>query len=147
MTALKVTNVDKTPMMAHVYGNSSHKYVEYTLLIGAVATDTIDFIRVPANVRIVDFYETHDGQNSAATTANFGLAAVTGGPTTYVDADYFLASADLNAAGRNRWGNTAVYPIVTDGEYYVRAVLAGSTVATANMVIGVYLAYEFVGNL
>lgn len=146
MTALSVSNVDKTPMMAHVYGNTSHKYVEYTMLIGAAVADTIDFIRVPAYIRIVDFYETHDGANTAATTANFGLAAVTGGPTTYVDADYFLAAADLNAAGRNRWGNTAVYPIVTDGEYYVRAVLAGANAAGANMKIGVYLKYEYVGN-
>lgn len=146
MTALKVTDVDKSPMMAHVYGNLSHKYVEYIIAIGAVVADTIDFIRVPKDIRIIDFYETHDGANSAATTANFGLAAVTGGPTTYVDADYFLAAADLNAAGRNRWGNTAVYPIVTDGEYYVRAVLAGANTATATMKVGVCLYYEYVGS-
>jgi hypothetical protein len=146
MAALKVSNVDKETMMAHVYGQTAHKYVEYTLLIGAAVADTIDFIRIPANVRIVDFYETHDGANTAATTANFGLAAVAGGPTAQVDADYFLAAADLNAAGRNRWGNTAVYPILTGGEYYVRAVLAGANAAGANMVIGVYLQYEFIGN-
>lgn len=146
MTALKVSDVDKSPMMAHVYGNLSVKYVEYTIAIGAVIADTIDFIRIPKDVRILDFYETHDGANSAATTANFGLAAVTGGPTTYVDADYFLAAADLNAAGRNRWGNTAVYPIVTDGEYYLRAVLAGANTATAVMKVGVKLEYEYVGS-
>lgn len=147
MAALSVSNVDKTPMMAHVYGNLSVKYAAYSVAVGAAVADTIDFIRVPANIRILDFYETHDGQNTAATTANFGLAAVTGGPTTYVDADYFLAAADLNAAGRNRWGNTAVYPIVTDGEYYVRAVLAGANTTGAAMVVGVKLEYEFVGNL
>ena len=147
MTALKVTGVDKTPMMAHVYGNLSVKYAEYSIAIGAAVADTIDFIRIPANVRILDFYETHNGGNTAATTANFGLAAVTGGPTTQVDADYFLAAADLNAAGRNRWGNTAVYPIVTDGEYYLRAVLAAADTTGAAMVVGVKLEYEFVGNL
>lgn len=148
MTALKVTGVDKTPMMAHVYGNLSHKYVEYTMLIGAAAADTIDFLRLPRDVRIVDFYETHDGANTAATTAKFGLAAVTGGPTTYVDDDYFLlAGVDLNAAGINRKNNTAVYPVVLDGEYYVRATLAGTAAAGANMKIGVFVAYEFVGSL
>lgn len=147
MTALKVTDVDKQKMMAHVYGNLSCKYVSYSMATGVTSSETIDFIRIPANVRILDFYETHDGQNTAATTADFGLAAVTGGPTTYADADYFLAAADLNAAGRNRWGNTAVYPIVTDGEYYLRADIGGTTSAGAAMVIGVYLAYEYVGNL
>lgn len=147
MATLNAANVDKDPNMAHVYGNLAYKYVEYTLLIGAAIADLVNFIRLPANVRIVDFYETHDGANTAATTANFGLAAVAGGPTTYVDNDYFLAAADLNAAGRNRWGNTAVYPIVTDGEYYVQAVLAGANVAGANMKVGVYVAYEFRGNL
>lgn len=146
MASLSVTGVDKAPMMAHVYGNCAVKRASYTLLIGAAIADTVDFIRIPADVEILDFYETHDGANTAATTANFGLAAVSGGPTTYVDADYFLAAADLNAAGRNRWGNTAVYPIVTDGEYYLRAVLAGANVAGANMRVDVVLTYQYRGN-
>lgn len=148
MTALKVANLDKTPMMAHVYGNLSQKYAEYTLLIGAAVADTVDFIRLPRDVRVLDFWETHDGANTAATTAKIGLAQVTGGPTTYVDDDYFLlAGADWNAAGLNRKNNTAVYPVVLDGEYYVRATLAGANVAGANMKVGVYVSYEYVGNL
>lgn len=146
MTALSVVGVDKLPIMAHVYGNLAHSKRKYSLLAGAAIADTIDFIRIPANVEIVDFFETHDGAITSATTANFGLAAVTGGPTTYVDADYFLAAADLNAAGRNRWGNTAVYSIITDGDYYLRAVLAGATVA-GTMSIEVNLFYRFIGNL
>ena len=147
MATLSVSGVDKTPMMAHVYGNKSVKRASYTIAIGAAVADVINFIRIPANVEILDLYETHDGANTAATTANFGLAAVTGGPTTYVDADYFLAAADLNAAGRNRWGNTAVYPIITDGEYYLQAVLAAAATTGAVMRVDVVLDYQFIGNL
>jgi hypothetical protein len=146
MATLNVPNVNKTPMMAAVYGNASFKYVEYTLLVGAAIADVINFIRLPRDIRIVDFYETHDGAITSATTANFGLAAVPGGTTTLVNATYFLAAADLNAAGRNRWGNLASYPVLTDGEYYIQAVLAGATVAGSNMKIGVYVQYEYVGN-
>ncbi len=146
MATLKVTNVDKTPMMAAVYGNASFKYAEYNLLIGAAIADVINFVRLPRDIRIVDFYETHDGANTAATTANFGLAAVSGGPTTYVNATYFLAAADLNAGGRNRWGNVASYPVILDGEYYIQAVLAGANAAGANMKIGVMVVYEYIGN-
>lgn len=147
MATLNVPNVDKTPMMAHVYGNMAVKHVSYAVQIGAAVADVINFLRIPANVKILDFYETHDGGNTAATTANFGLAAVTGGPTTYVSATYFLSAADLNAAGRNRWGNTAVYPITTDGEYYLQAVLAGANTATAIMKVDIVLSYQFIGNL
>lgn len=147
MATFNVPGVDKNKVMAHTYGNRATAYAKLTLPIGAAAADTCDFIRLPKNVRILDFLEMHDGANSAATTANFGLKGVTGQSVVLDDADYFLAAADLNAAGRNRWGNTAVYPVVLDGEYYVRAVLAGVTTATAAMDIVVIVDYEFIGNL
>lgn len=145
-TTFKVANVDKQPMMAHVYGNLAYALAKYTMPIGQAATDLIDFLRIPANCQIVDFYERHDGSNTAATTGSFGLAAVTGGPTTYVSSTYFTSATDLNAAGFNRWANSAVYSITTDGEYYVQCVIAGTTSAGAAMDIEVCLMYEYVGN-
>lgn len=147
MAQINALTLNKKPFMQAAYGNLSVAYAKVTLPIGAAIADTCDIMRIPKNVLILDFYESHDGGNSAATTANFGLAQVPGGPTTYVDADYFLAAADLNAAGRNRWGNLAVGPIVTDGEYFLRAVLAGANTATAAMDVHVVLHYEFLGNL
>lgn len=147
MATFHASGYDKKPTMQSQYGNLSVAYARVTMPIGSAAADYADFMIIPKNARLLDFYETHDGGNSAATTGNFGLAAVPGGPTTQVDADYFLAAADLNAAGRNRWGNTAVYPIITDGKYYLRLVLAGVTSATAAMPIDVVLTYEFLGNL
>lgn len=147
MATFHSTGYEKRPMMKSQYGNLAVAYARVTMPIGSAAADFADFMIIPKDCRLLDFYETHDGGNSAATTGNFGLAAVTGGKTTYVDADYFLAAADLNAAGRNRWGNTAVYPIVTDDKYLLRLVLAGTTSAGAAMPIDVVLTYEFLGNL
>jgi hypothetical protein len=147
MATFHTSGYDKKPTMQSAYGNLSVAYARATMPIGAAAADYADFMVIPKNARILDFYETHDGGNTAATTGNFGLAQFPGGPTTYVDADYFLAAADLNAAGRNRWGNVAVYPIVTDGKYLLRLVLAGTTSAGAAMPIDVVLLYEFMGNL
>lgn len=140
-------DLEKRAHMAHAFGNLCVAQARVTLPIGAAAAETIDFLRLKKNMRIIDFVESHDGSNSAATTANFGLAAVSGGLTTYVDADYFLAAADLNAAGRNRWGNTAVYPITLDDDYYLRAVLAGTTSAGAAMDIDVTVYYVYIGNI
>jgi hypothetical protein len=147
MATFNALALSKRPTMQSAYGNLCVAYDKVSMPIGTAAGDTADVLRLPKNARILDFYESHDGGNSAATTANIGLAAVPGGPTTYVDADYFLAAADLNAAGRNRWGNTAVAPILLDGDYFVRIVIAGTTSATAAMDIHVVVLYEFLGNL
>lgn len=133
---------------AHVYGNVAYKSRKITLPAsgaGSAVADLINFFVLPLGAKIIDFFESHNGANGAATTANFGLAAITGGPTTFVDADYFLAAADLNAAGRNRWGNTAVYSVTLDGPYVVQAVLAAAAVTVA-MDVEVTVLYEFVGN-
>lgn len=147
MGTYNALDLTKRQCMAHTFGNANVEEFEVLLPTGAAAAQTIDFARLPANIRILDFYEIHDGGNSAATTADFGLAAVPGGPTTFVDQDYFLAAADLNAAGRNRWGNTAVYPVALDGDYFLRAVLGGVTTATAAMKIVCVLTYKVLGNL
>jgi hypothetical protein len=148
MPTLNAPGLDKDPSMAHVYGNVAAKRKRVTVPIGQAVGDLINFMRLPARSRILDFIETHDGANTAATTATFGLAAVPGGPTTFVDADYFLlAATDLNAAGRNRWNNLSVYSVLLDGDYYVQAVLAGANTAGAAMDIEVTVLYEFVGNL
>lgn len=137
-------------VMAHVYGNRSSKTSKVLLPTsgpGSAIADLVNFCRLPRGARILDFFERHDGANSAATTAKFGLAAITGGSTTFVDDDYFLlAGVDLNAAGINRWNNTAVYSVVLDDDYLVQATLAGATVAVA-MNVEVTVDYEFVGSL
>lgn len=147
MGTYNALDLTKRRVMAHVYGNLCAERFTASLPVGGAAAQTIDFARLPKGIEIVDFYETHDGANTAATTANFGLAAVPGGLTTLVDEDYFLAATDLNAAGRNRWGNTAVYPVILDDDYFLRAVLAGVTSAGAAMRIDVVLTYKFIGNL
>lgn len=147
MAQINALTLGKKHFMAASYGNVAAHYAKISVPVGAAIADTLDFMRIPKNVLILDFVEMHDGGNSAATTANFGLAAVPGGKTTQADADFFLAAADLNAAGRNRWGNAAVAPLITDDEYFLRAVLAGADTATAAMDIHVILYYEFLGNL
>lgn len=140
-------DLTKRRVMTHVFGNTATERFEAVLPVGAAADKTIDFARLPKNIEILDFYEQHPAGNSAATTANFGLAAVPGGATTYADPDYFLAAAALNAAGRNRWGNAAVAPVILDDDYFLRAVLAGVTSAGAAIKITCVLTYKFIGNL
>lgn len=147
MAQINSLTLGKVPFIRAAFGNVACAYAKVTLPVGSAVADTCDFLRIPKDVQILDFVEMHDGVNTAATTANFGLAAVPGGPTSQVDADYFLVAADLNAAGRNRWGNTSVAPIITDGEYFLRAVLAGANTATAAMDVHVLLYYIYLGNL
>lgn len=147
MGTYNALDLTKRRVMEHVYGNACIELFEAVLPIGAAAAETIDFARLPKNIQILDFYERHPAGNSAATTANFGLASVPGGSTTLADEDYFLAAAALNAAGRNRWGNTAVGPVILDDDYFLRAVLAGTTSAGAAIKISCVLTYKFIGNL
>lgn len=147
MATFSVANVDKNPMMAHVYGNLAFKLVKYTMPIGQVAADVINFIRVPANVQIVDFYESNAQVSSSATTINIGLGQVSGGPSTLANATYFNSALALNAANRSRWANTASEPVQTDGEYYVQGVIGGATSATTAVNIWVCLEYQYIGNL
>lgn len=147
MANFHASAVDKKPLIRAAYGNVACAYAKVTMPVGTAAADISNVLRLPKDIRIIDFYESHNGDNSAATTANFGLAAVAGGPTTFVDADYFLAAADLNAAGRNRWGNVTVGPVQLDGDYYLQIVIAGTTSATLPMDIHVHVLYEYLGNL
>lgn len=136
-------------VMAHVYGNLAVKRAKVSIPVGAVATDIVNFFVLPADCEIIDFFAVNDGANSAATTMNIGLKYATpAAPSTdQSDADYFLAAYDINAAGRTRWGNTAVYSLTTNAEYFVQGVLAGATVATAAAVVEVTVMYVFNGNL
>lgn len=136
-------------VMAHVYGNLSAKRAKVSIPVGAVATDIVNFFVLPADCEIIDFFATNDGANSAATTMNIGLKyAAAAAPTTdQSDADYFLAAYDLNAAGRTRWGNTAVYSLTTNDDYIVQGVVAGVTVATAAAVVEITVFYIYRGNL
>lgn len=146
MANIDVPGLDKNPSMAHSFGNLSFKRARLTLAVGAAVADVARFMRLPKGARIIDFVETHDGVNTAATTANFGLKAVDG-TGALDDVDYFLAAADLNAAGRNRWGQTNIYSVLLDEDYYVQAVLAGANVAGSAMDVEVTVFYEFTGNL
>jgi hypothetical protein len=145
MVTITVPGLDKDASMAHVYGNVAYKRKRFTLAAASAVADVVNILRLPARTHIIDFFEHHSQTAGAATTANFGLKAVDGAGTLD-DADYFLAAANLNAAGRNRWGNTGVLGVTLDEDYYVQAVLAGANTVTA-MVIEVTVLYEFIGNL
>jgi hypothetical protein len=136
-------------VMAHVYGNVANKTKKVRLPItgaGSAVADTVTFMRLPIGARIIDFYERHDGAQNAATTGKIGLAAVTGGKTTYVDDDYFLLNTlDLNAAGFNRWNNLTVYSVTLDDDYLVVLTLAAQAIAVA-MDVEVSVTYEFTGS-
>lgn len=140
--------LDKKRNMQHAYGNCAYAHGRVTVPIGAAAADLVNFIRLNAGMKLIDSFASWDGGNSAATTMKLGLAAVPGGKTTFVDDDYFiLAATDINAAGRVRQNNLAVYSIILDDDYYVQATLAGVTTATLAMDIEVFVFYEFIGSL
>lgn len=138
---------NRSAPMAGVYGNVAYATAKVSIPVGAVATELVNFLVLPRDIRLIDFRAHTDGANSAATTMNLGLKNVTGGATTFNDADYFIAALDINAAGRTGWTNLAVYQVTLDDEYILQGVIAGATVATAAAVVEVTVWYEFKGNL
>lgn len=126
--------------MAGEYGNLAVAIASITLA-AATNGDLFRFLKLPANVRLLDL-QVVNAAGSADTTMKFGYEHVDG--SSGDDDAYFAAAKAIATAGRIR-ADAAKPPKLVDREVFITGVLGGANIATETT-ITVTAIYEFAGH-
>lgn len=126
--------------MAGEYGRLNAEVASITLA-AATNGDLFRFLKLPANVRLIDL-QVINSASSASTTMKFGYEHVDGSEGD--DDDYFAAAKSLASASRIR-ADAANPPKLVDRDIYITGTLGGANINTETT-ITVVVSYEFVGH-
>lgn len=145
----RAADIDRALSMYAAYGNVAHKSVTIVVPATAVNGDTVDFMKLHRNCKILDCILRNTGDtNGATTTIAVGIAQIPNKASTKVDVDALITATTLTTGNQLLSRNNAAVGAVAltlDDDYLIQGAIAAADIGTNAVTFDLTVFYEALG--